>query len=336
MTNDQDIKETVANYSLGKLLFLGVISLALSASGPLTLFAAVPMIMAFLLYGRGKAYFLGGVVLVATVVLAKVFPSFSHLWGIFLFVLINAVLVSEIIFRRWPPARGLIVMGFALVCFVGALVAGVSLSTENTLSIEIEKGVTTALNAIKSSEENKVLLESGDERAQALKEVLDNPKIIVNQIINWSPSAIFVGIFFGLWVSLFLILRNSLIWRDQLGYPFGLSDLVKFKVPEYTVWPLIAGLILFVGGEYLSLGPVAEVIGGNILLCLGVFYFFQGFGIYLDTLNFFGVFGLFRTLMIMTTLFMAWQLIVFVGIFDTWINFRKFLVKKNTDEGDNL
>jgi hypothetical protein len=32
---------------------------------------------------------------------------------------------------------------------------------------------------------------------------------------------------------------------------------------------------------------------------------------------------------------MAWQLIVFAGLFDTWVDFRKYLVKKNNDEGDN-
>lgn len=335
MTKTTDINQPEISYSMGKLLFLGVISLALTASGPLTLFAAVPLIMAFLLYGRGKAFMLSGLVFVATLVLARVVPSLAHLWGVFFFVLINAVLVAEIIFRKWPPARGLMVMGLALVGLCGAVIAFISIASEQSLGVEIERIVTTALNAIKSNEENRAILESGDERARALKEIVENPGIIVTQILNWSPAVIFVGIFFGLWVSLFLVLRNSLIWRDQLGYPFGLSDLVKFRVPDFAIWPLIVSLVLFVGGDYLSLGQQTEIIGGNILLCLGVFYFFQGFGIYLDTLNFFGMFGLFRTLLIMTTLFMAWQIIVFVGVFDTWVNFRKFLVKKNkNNEGD--
>ncbi|TNF31467.1 MAG: DUF2232 domain-containing protein [Deltaproteobacteria bacterium] len=336
MTQNPNIKQTALSYSFGKLLFLGVISLALAASGPLSLFAAVPMVMAFLLYGRGKAFMLGGIVIGLTFVLARLVPELSHLWGIFAVVLLNAVLISEIIFRKWPPSKGLIVMGFSLVLFIGAITLGLSLTSEQSLSAQIEAGVTSALNTIKSSKENQVLLDSGDERAQALKEVIDNPKIVVNQIINWSPSVIFVGTFFGLWVSLFLVLRNSLIWRDRHGYPFGLSDLVKFRVPDFAVWPLIVGLVLFVGSTYLGMGEMGEVIGGNILLCLAVFYFFQGFGIYIDTLNFFGIFGLFRTLMIMTTLFMAWQLIVFAGLFDTWVDFRKYLVKKNNDEGDNL
>lgn len=81
-----------------------------------------------------------------------------------------------------------------------------------------------------------------------------------------------------------MVLRNSVIWKQKISYPYSLRDIIEFKVPEFFVWPLIAGLALFLGGEYF-LGEKAEVIAVNILYCLSIFYFFQGFGVLADFLT---------------------------------------------------
>jgi hypothetical protein len=45
--------------SFAKLMFLAVIAVALCSFGPLSIFAPVPIILAFLLYGRTRAIILG-------------------------------------------------------------------------------------------------------------------------------------------------------------------------------------------------------------------------------------------------------------------------------------
>jgi len=131
-----------------------------------------------------------------------------------------------------------------------------------------------------------------------------------------------------------MILRNSLVWRIRHAYPFGLKDLVRYKVPDFFVWPLIAGLALFLGAE--AIAPWAEVLGGNILACLGIFFFFQGFGVFVDLLSFLGINGFFRSILIVSTVFMGWKVLVLAGLFDIWVDFRRFMKTKKNDEGDSL
>lgn len=322
--------------SLVKLVFLGVIALALSASGPLSLFAAVPLCLVFLLFGRAKGVILVFTGLLATIGLAQLSMSLSHVWGIYLFAALNCLVITEHLFRKTTPTKGVVNSGFIMLGVLGAFFVIFTTSLNTSLEGEVEKTVMQTIEAIKSNKENQAFLKGNDEKAIALREFVENPKEVVTQIMNWLPALIFVSVFFTIWVSYFILLRNGLFWRHKIKYPYSLKDLTGFRLPDYFVWPLIVGLALYAGGEYVF-GPSSEVIGGNILFALGVFYFFQGFGIYLDTLTHFKIFGLFRTILIMMTLFMAWQIVVLLGVFDTWVDFRKFLKKKEkNDEGDTL
>ncbi len=328
--------EEEEKYFLLKILFLGIIALALCASGPLSLFASVPLCLAFLLFGRSKGLILIVVGLLGTILLPKVSAVFGHLWGIYLLAAINSVVISEMLMRKVRPAKGVLVSGFVIVTLIALIFSIFTLSMDTTLEAEVEKIVVQTIDALKAEKENQVFLKSSDENAIALRNFIDNPKTMVTQILNWMPSIIFASTFFSIWVSFFLLLRNGQIWKHKINYPYDLKDLTGFRLPYEFVWPLIVGLTLFAGSKYF-LGPWGEVLGGNILVGLAVFYFFQGFGVYLETLTHYKIFGLFRTLLVMTTLFMAWQLIVLVGVFDMWVNFRKFFNKKNqNDEGDTI
>ena len=68
-------------------------------------------------------------------------------------------------------------------------------------------------------------------------------------------------------------------------------------------------------------------MGFTIVKCLGIFYFFQGFGIFSDLLTFMGIMGFFRSLIVMVVIFMAYYLIVAAGLFDNWFDFRKYFEK---------
>ena len=132
------------------------------------------------------------------------------------------------------------------------------------------------------------------------------------------------------------MLKLGPLWRSVHSYPYNIRNLTSFKVPFSFVWPLIIGLVLAVGNAYEQLGDWAEVAGYNILLMLGIFYFFQGFGILSELLNKWRIFGFFRTMVIFFSVIMGYQVLALVGVLDTWVDFRRLFNKKNNDEGDKL
>ena len=70
----------------------------------------------------------------------------------------------------------------------------------------------------------------------------------------------------------------------------------------------------------------------TIIKCLGIFYFFQGFGIFSDLLNFLGVLGFLRTFIVMAVMFTAYPLVAAGGLFDNWFDFRKYFVKPKIED----
>jgi hypothetical protein len=318
--------------SFAKLMFLAVISIALCSFGPLSIFAPVPLILAFLLYGRVTTLFLG---LISAAVLWFVSMKFAQmpflLVGIYLVAFLYAVLIAEVIFRNINPVKGLMRAGLVLVT-----VSGISLFWFNQLGkVSIKTQISTTIEATfaKLKESNKELFATGGEDARAVQEVLARPQDLANEIYSILPSIVFIISFLGLWVSFFMTLRNSLIWRYKHLYTYSLKDLIHFKAPDFLVYPLITSLVLMVGADY-GLGKTAAVVGGNILYCLGVFYLFQGFGIYNDFLKYLRIRGFVKTLFIVFTLVMAFKFLAIIGMFDLWFDFRKYLTNNTNNKND--
>jgi hypothetical protein len=318
--------------SFAKLMFLAIISIALCSFGPLSIFAPVPLILAFLLYGRMTTLFLG---LISSAVLWFVSMKFAQmpflLVGIYLVAFLYAVLIAEVIFRNINPVKGLMRAGLVLVT-----VSGISLFWFNQLGkVSIKSQISTTIETTfaKLKESNKELFATGGEDARAVQEVLARPQDLANEIYSILPSIVFIISFLGLWVSFFMTLRNSLIWRYKHLYTYSLKDLIHFKAPDFLVYPLITSLVLMVGADY-GLGKTAAVVGGNILYCLGVFYLFQGFGIYNDFLKYLRIRGFVKTLFIVFTLVMAFKFLAIIGMFDLWFDFRKYLTNNTNNKND--
>jgi hypothetical protein len=320
--------------SLPKLMFLAVISIALCSFGPLAVFAPVPLILAFLLYGRMTTLFLGGV---STAILWGISIKFTQLplllVGMYLMALLYAVLIAEVIFRNIDPVKGLMRSGLVIITILG-----VSLFWYNQLGkVSIKSHLLAAIEAtfVKVKENNKEVMSDGGEEARVIQDVLAKPHELADEIYNLLPSIIFIFSFLGLWVSLYMTLRNSLIWRYKNLYQFSLRDLIHFRAPDFFVYPLIVSLVLLVSADY-GLGKTASIVGGNLLYCLGVFYLFQGFGVYSDFLKYLRIRGFIKTLFIVFTLVMAFKFLAIIGMFDLWFDFRKYLQNKenSNDKGD--
>jgi hypothetical protein len=321
--------------SFGKLVFLAVISVALCSFSPLSVFAPVPLILAFLLYGRLTTLFIGGISTTALWFISLKYPVPLVIGGMYLTAFLYAILIAEVILRNINPVKGLIYSGLIIVTLIGSILVGANLSGKISVKAELNKSVTKLMTMLKeNNKDNDAMNGSGDE-ARAFQDFISKPDELSNEIFKILPSIIFVFSFFGLWVCLYMTLRNSMIWRYKHLYGYSLKDLINFRAPDFFVWPLIVSLVCIVGADY-GLPKVAEIVGSNLLYCLGVFYLFQGFGVYNAFLKYLRIGGFLKTMFVVFTLVMAYKFLAILGMFDLWFDFRRFFINKKKDEGDIL
>ncbi|MGZ3787047.1 MAG: DUF2232 domain-containing protein [Bacteriovorax sp.] len=337
MTNPEVQKNIASDQrsSFGKLIFLAVISVALCSFGPLSVFAPVPLILAFLLYGRLTTLFIGGICTSALWFFSVKFAIPLVIAGMYLTAFLYAILIAEVILRNINPVKGLIYSGLILVTIVGGALVAYNQLGKVSIKTELQNSVVKVMAMVKEqNKDNEAMNASGDE-ARAFQDFISKPQELANEIYGILPAAIFVFAFFGLWVSLYMTLRNSVIWRYKVLYSFSLKDLINFRAPDFFVWPLIVSLVCVVGADY-GLPKWTELIGSNLLYCLGVFYLFQGFGVYNAFLQYLRIGGFLKTMFVVFTLVMAYKFLAILGMFDLWFDFRKFFKNSKKDEGDIL
>jgi hypothetical protein len=337
MTNPevQSKKQFVQDASVGKLLFLAIVSVALCSFGPLSVFAPVPLVLAFLIYGRLTTLFVGGMSTSLLWFFTTKFAVPMVIAGMYLTSLLYAILIAELIIRNINPVRGLIATGAILVTFIGGGLVAYNQVSKVSIKTELQTSVVKLMAMVKEQNKNNDALNAGGDEARAFQDLISKPVELANEIYGILPAIIFVFSFFGLWISLYMTLRNSMIWRHKHFYNYSLKDLINFKTPDFFVWPLILSLVCVVGADY-GLPSYAHVIGSNLLYCLGVFYLFQGFGVYNAFLHYLRIGGFLKTMFVVFTLVMAYKFLAILGMFDLWFDFRKFFTNKKKDEGDIL
>lgn len=316
-------------------MFLAVISVALCSFGPLSVFAPVPLILAFLLYGRLATLFLGGVCTSVLWVLSVKFTIPLVVAGMYLTAFLYAILIAEVILRNINPVKGLIYSGIILVTIIGGTLIAYEQLGKVSIKTELKASAVKLMTMVKEQNKENAALQTSGEEARAFQDFIAKPEELANEIYSILPAIIFVFVFFGLWISLYMTLRNSIIWRYKNLYSYSLKDLINFRAPDFFVWPLILSLVCVVGADY-GLPKIAEVIGRNLLYCLGVFYLFQGFGVYNAFLKYLKIGGFLKTMFVVFTLVMAYKFLAILGMFDMWFDFRKFLTNSKKDEGDIL
>lgn len=345
MNRDGDYKHSVkgntefivGKLTFGKLIFLSIVTLALSSFGPLSLFAPIPMAISFLLYGVKYTGSLSAIIMVAMVTASKLIPGADFLLSqasVYFVASVFGFFASRVIVKRQEPVKGLIQWSSALLLLIAGGVIVLSIASEFTLVNQIETFVTKSFEEALQRPEVKERLDAGGQEARALSSILNDPQMVVKTLLEWSFTAMFVGVFFSMWLTLYLVLRNVVIWKETHNYPYTLKDFVSFKAPDFMIYGLLAGMVMIVAGEYIH--PLAEVIGFNITYSLGVFYFFQGFGVFMASLDWLGFRGFLRTALTVFTIFLGYKMIALVGVLDLFFDFETKLKKKSRSEGDIL
>lgn len=308
--------------STARLLLLGASSVVLCLSSLMAVFTPFPMAMAMVLYGRARGYAVAFLGLCVSLPLGYLMTGdftvamFYGALGLF------AVVIAEALMRSWGPVKSIVVAGLTFMSCLG-LVVGLAISQQNISPVDF-----FAQEITKVKEKLEVARSEG-KFEQNLEDLgLARPsEEIAKEILILIPGYLFIGTFFVLWVNMFLALKGQRLLRTESAVKYDERALLGFKMPFFWAYFVAIGLALVVGADYLQLSW-AEPVGMNLLRMLGVFYFFQGFGVLLDYLNHFGVLGLFRTLIVMAIVLVMPSLIAFLGLFDTWFDFTQKIRKK--------
>ncbi len=281
--------------------------------------SAFPLVVATVYYKR--SYTVGLVVLCAVVIMT-VSGQFSSgvnletlpLFPLFLVVVFIAFLVGEILRKQYDPAQALVVVGafLALVVFVGGAFA-----------IEHYRDELSQIFIAKVTEYKESIAGERSDLAKQLDFFIQSP----GQFLNALPVAGFLSIFLAVWFNLFMILRGHANLKFINDYPYTLKSLLKFRLPNSIVYCLIAVLAIYVLPEKM-VGTQIQTWAGGLIYVLGSFFFMQGFGVYIEYLNFAKIHGVIRFLFITMTLLFLKEALAIIGILDMWFNFRKFFKSK--------
>jgi len=149
---------------------------------------------------------------------------------------------------------------------------------------------------------------------------LENIQYVLIRII---PAIVIASTFFVSWIC--LLLSKPMLKRRDLFYPdFGALNL--WKAPEPLVWGLIGSGVLLIL-PYTAF----KIIGLNGLLILMTIYFFHGMAIvsfYFERKQFPRIlrFFLYSLIALQQVVLL---IVIGLGIFDMWLNFRKIELKED-------
>lgn len=133
---------------------------------------------------------------------------------------------------------------------------------------------------------------------------------IAKQLLTELPSGILIGVLLCFWMNLLFV---SQILRNFIPKEFWST----FKNPEWLVWPT-----LICGGLFAFSEHAPYYIGLNGFKFLLTLYGFQGLSIISFSLNRYKIFGFFRTLIFFFAIFVTLPLVLALGFFDLWFDFR--------------
>jgi hypothetical protein len=310
--------------NIGRLLTMGGASILLCVSLFLSVFTPFPIGLISILHGRKIAIIVASISFSVFYLLVTFFIGDFFFLAFYTFCLLIGILLGELITRRINPIKGIFALG-SMIILLGSM-AGFSYvqsqdkSVKELLTIEFEK-----MKPIFDEQKAKIK-ESGSTETLEVEAMLSDPKLIADEMIKTVPSFFIVSIFIILWANMFMLLKSNRMMNKLSEHQFSEFDLLKFKVPEQFIFVVIFGLVLALLGD--NLGKWYPEVGMTILKTIGIFYFFQGFGIYLAFLNRFNVKGFIRSVLVVLTVLSAAYIIALIGVFDMFVDFNKLLQKK--------
>jgi uncharacterized protein YybS (DUF2232 family) len=155
--------------------------------------------------------------------------------------------------------------------------------------------------------------------AEQIDLLKDNLKQITSFFANIFPALVLVSVSFMVWLNILAareIFQRTGMWQPDFG------DLARWRAPEGLIWLLIAA-----GGLLLVPVSLLRIVSLNLVIVCLFTYLLQGLSIISFLFKTKNVHRSFRILCY--CLIFAQQYIIIliaaVGIFDLWVDFRKFI-----------
>ena len=197
-----------------------------------------------------------------------------------------------------------------LVLYSNMSNTGITLLVSQYIAINLE--MTMALyESMGVSEESLVQLSNSLEQIQYI-------------LVRIVPAMVIGSTLFVAWINL-LLAKRILTGRGMYFPNFGALN--HWKAPDALIWVLIG-----CGGLLLMPGTSLKMLGLNGLLILLVVYFLQGIAVvsyYFEKKRFPRALRLFLYTLIAVQQFVL-LLVIGLGIFDMWLNFRKIKTDNNS------
>ena len=156
--------------------------------------------------------------------------------------------------------------------------------------------------------------------------VKNNEKEMVSGFIQIFPSLVVIMSTVTVWLN-FLLGKNYLA-KAGLAYP-KLSFLAGWKAPDHLIW-----LFIISGGLFFLPQKDINFLSLNVFLVVCLLYFLQGMAVASFLFQVKNVPVFFRSLFYF--LIAVQQLLVIaitaIGLFDIWVDFRKFIQKNQTTD----
>jgi hypothetical protein len=310
--------------SIGRLVTMGGATILLCLSLFLSVFTPFPIGLVSILHGRKTALIVAAISFSVFYVLVNFFIGDFFFLAFYSFCLMVGILLGELVKSQINPVKGIFALGSVIVLLIS--LGGFSFMQSQDKSVkELLTAEFVKMKPIFDEQKAKIK-ESGSDEALEVEAMLSDPKLIADEIIKTVPSFFIVSVFIILWANMFMLLKSNRVMNKFLKTEFSEFDLLKFKVPEQFIFVVIFGLVLALLGDHL--GKWYPEVGMTILKSIGVFYFFQGFGIYLAFLDRFNVKGFIRSVLVVLTVLSAAYVIALIGVFDMFVDFTKLLQKK--------
>jgi len=176
----------------------------------------------------------------------------------------------------------------------------------------------------KNLELTMALYESMGVSEESLVQLSNSFEQIHYVLVHIVPAMVIGSTLFVAWINL-LMAKGVFTARGILFPDFGALN--HWKAPDAIIWVLIG-----CGGMLLIPGSSIKMLGLNGLLVLLIVYFLQGIAVvsyYFEKKQFPRALRLFLYTLIALQQFIL-LLVIGLGLFDMWLNFRKLKTDKNT------
>jgi len=281
------------------------------------IFTPVPLILIYLQWGKPIGLISMGVLFMVLVSLAG--PQQAMIF-VAEYALV-AVIMGETIGLSLPYDRSIFfsTLGSAVlsIVLIWMFVADMGMSPVDFFKEEIDRALQKYLESAQELENSSVDME-------VLKKFAGEASRMFAQAF---PAIIAIG---ALTVAVINYFSVRFLWlRFYTSEYFAAADLTRWVLPDYWVWPFIIS-----GGALLGLDSAGFAIGLNVFLVLFTLYFLQGMAImhhFLQAKNApRPLWVIIYILIFAQPIFMG--LIMGVGLFDIWLDFRKLRVTATPDQ----